>query len=222
MLRLTALISWMTFMPLAAQANTTMISLASSTCSGAMSISSLSGASLSCAGNLSLNGGWIDSDASIFIHAAGDLLLENLNLNAPEISISTIQGGIQVASTVNIQSIQNQANRGEPLLIGWQPVKRDIIWSSFNLGVSPGSNIQISSPSTNSNAMNPPTGGGSIYVMNTNGIVFSNASISIGNLTTTGSITLNNSISVSSVPEANTSAMLLLGLGFLAFRRKTY
>lgn len=221
MLRLTAFISLIAAMPLLAQANT-VISLASTTCSGGMSISSLAGASLSCAGNLSLNGGLIESDSSIFIRADGDLLLENLYLTAPEISILTIQGGIQIASTVSIQSIQNQANRSEPLLMSWQPVKRDIIWNSFDLGLKPGSNIQVSSPSTNSNAMNPLPGNGSIYVMNTNGIVFSNASISIGNLTTTGSITLNNSISVSSVPEANPSAMLLIGLGFLAFRRKTY
>lgn len=217
--RYAALFSLMAALPVAAHANTA-INLASTSCSGPLSISSLAGASLSCAGNLTLNGGWINSDTSIYIRTDGDLLLENLNLNAPEISFSTIHGGIQIASTVNIQSIQNQANRGEPLLMDRQPVKRDIIWNSFDLGLKPGSNLQISSPSTNSNAMNPLTRNGSIYVMNTNGIVFSNASISIGNLTTTESITLNSSISVSSVPEANTSAMFLLGLSLLALRRR--
>lgn len=217
--RYATLFSLLAALPVAAHANT-VINLASTSCSGALSISSLTGASLSCAGNLTLNGGWIDSDDSIFIGAAGDLLLENLTLNAQEISLSTLQGGIQIASTVNIQSIENQAHRGGPLQIGWQSVKRDIIWNSFNLGLNPGSNIQISSQNTNSSAMNPLTGNGSIYVMNTSGIVFSNASISIGNLTTTESITPNNAISVSSVPETNTSAMFLLGVSLLTLRRR--
>lgn len=217
--RYAALFSLMAALPVAAHANAA-INLASTSCSGALSISSLTGASLSCAGNLTLNGGWIDSDDNIFIRAEGDLLLENLNLKAPEISFSTIQGGIQIASTVNIQSIENQAHRGGPLLIGWQPIKRDIIWNSFNLGLNPGSNIQISSQNTNSSAVIPLTGNGRIYMMNTTGIVFSNPTISIGHLTTTESITLNNAISVSSVPEANTGAMLLLGVGLLALRRR--
>jgi filamentous hemagglutinin family protein len=217
MLRLTALISWMTFMPLAAQANTTMISLASSTCSGAMSISSLAGASLSCAGNLSLNGGLIESDASIFIHAAGDLLLENINLNAPEISISTISGNLQMAGTVHIKAAQNEGNGGGQVMIGMLPIKQDIHWNSFNIGLNQGGNIQFTVPNSSSSVLNRITESGKINVLNITGILSNASSV---NLTTAGLSVVSNQISVASVPEANTSAMLLLGMGLLALRRK--
>lgn len=216
MLRLTTLISLMAAMPVIAQANT-VISIDSSSCSGAMSISSLSGAALSCADNLSLNGGWIDSDSSIFIRADGDLLLENLKLNAPEVSFSTITGNLQIASTVNIQT-NTQHAAGGPLLIAPLPVKRDITWNSFNIGLNPGSSVQISVPTNNSSVISHLTGGGKMYVINSNGIVFSNAST--GYFTTAGLNIVNHQISVSSVPEANTGAMLLLGVGLLALRRR--
>lgn len=215
MLRLT-LISLITTMPLVVHANT-VINLESISCSGGLSVSSLSGASLSCDGNLRLNSGLINSESSIFIQAGGDLLLENLNLSAPEISFSTITGNLEIASTANIQNIQ--LNPRGPLLINPLPNKRDIIWNNFNIGLHPGANIQISTPGTNSNAINHLTGAGEVYVINRAGIVFQNTSAV--NFTTAGFITINNPISVSSVPEANTGVMLLLGLGMLALRRRS-
>lgn len=114
--RYAALFSLMAALPVAAHANAA-INLASTSCSGALSISSLTGASLSCAGNLTLNGGWIDSDDNIFIRAEGDLLLENLNLKAPEISFSTVQGNLQIASTVSIKAVQIDGNSGGKIVI---------------------------------------------------------------------------------------------------------
>lgn len=219
MLRLTAFISLMAAMPLAAQANT-VISLASTTCSGAMSISSLAGASLSCAGNLSLNGGLIDSDSSIFIRADGDLLLENLYLTAPEISISTITGNLQMAGTVNIKAIQTEENGGGHVMIGTLPIKQDIHWNSFNIGLNPGGSIQLSAPNASSSVINRVAESGKVYLIGSSGIVLSNASA--GSFTTAGFTIASNQVSVSSVPEANTGAMLLLGLGLLALRRKFF
>lgn len=216
MLRLTTLISLIATMPLVVHANT-VINLANTSCSGSLSISSLSGASLSCDGNLSLNGGFIDSGSSIFIRAEGDLFLENLSLNAPEISISAISGNLQMASTVNIQRGQNQNNAGGPLLIGPQLVTQDIRWNSFNIGLNPGGNIQFSAPDASSSVINRIAGSGKINLMNINGVL-SNAGT--GNFPTAGLTIVSNQISVSSVPEANTGAMLLLGMGLLALRRK--
>lgn len=216
MLRLTTLISLIATMPLVVHANT-VINLANTSCSGSLSISSLSGASLSCDGNLSLNGGFIDSGSSIFISAEGDLFLENLSLNAPEISISAISGNLQMASTVNIQTGQNQNNAGGPLLIGPQLVTQDIRWNSFNIGLNPGANIQFSAPDASSSVINRIAGSGKINLMNINSVL-SNADT--GNFPTAGLTIVSNQISVSSVPEANTGAMLLLGMGLLALRRK--
>lgn len=202
MLRLTTLISLMATMPVIAQANT-VISIASSSCSGAMSISSLSGASLSCAGNLSLNGGWIDSDSSIFIRADGDLLLENLHLNAPEVSFSTITGNLQIASTVNIKAVQNDG----PVRINPIPEKQFIEWESFDITLHPGSVIHFNMPGTSSSVWNRIQGDGQIVIKS-------------GGVQITSAILNNNPITASSVPEANTSAMLLLGVGLLALRRR--
>lgn len=207
MFRRTALISLMAAMPLAAQANT-VISLASTTCSGSLSISSLAGASLSCAGNLSLNGGWINSDASILIRADGDLLLENLYLTAPEISFSSLSGTLYMGSSVNIQTRQNLNHPSSPRLIGAQLIKQDIHWNSFNIGLNPGSNIQVNVPSTYNGVAESVTDAGQVVIKG-NGIKLTSA-------------VLNTPTSVTSVPEANTRAMVLLGLGLLAVRRKHF
>lgn len=202
MLRRTALISLMAALPLAAQANTTVINLASSICSGAMSISSLAGASLSCAGNLSLNGGLIDSDSRIFIRADGDLLLENLQLTAPEISFSTITGNIQIASSVDIQTRQNNAGQ---VFVNPFPGKQIVDWKPFDITLNPGGSIHVSMPSTYNGVVESVTGEGQV-VIRADGIKITSAVLSAQ--------------SVTSVPEADTGAMLLLGLGLLALRRK--
>lgn len=203
MLRPTVLISLMAALPLAAQANTTVINLASSTCSGAMSISSLAGASLSCAGNLGLNGGLIDSGSRIFIRADGDLLLENLYLTAPEISFSSLSGNIQIASSVNIQTRQNNAGQ---VFVNPFPGKQIVDWKPFDITLNPGGSIHVSMPSTYNGIVESVTGAGQV-VIKADGIKLTSAA-------------LNAPTSVTSVPEANTGAMLLLGLGLLALRRK--
>lgn len=211
MFRLSVLLSLLATLPVAAQANT-VISLENINCSGTLSISSLAGASLSCAGNFDLSDGLIESDSQIFILAEGDLLLENLNINAPDISISTLGGSLQLANTVNIKATQTEGNVGGKVMISVLPTKQDIHWNNFNIGLNSGANIQISAPPS-------LTGPGEIYVMNRNGIVFLNTNAL--NFTTTGFITINTPISISSVPEANVSAMLLLGFGLLMLRRRS-
>jgi hypothetical protein len=211
MFRLSVLLSLLATLPVAAQANT-VISLENINCSGTLSISSLAGASLSCAGNFDLSDGFIESDSQIFILAEGDLLLENLNINAPDISISTLGGSLQLANTVNIKATQTEGNVGGKVMISVLPTKQDIHWNNFNIGLNSGANIQISAPPS-------LTGPGEIYVMNRNGIVFLNTNAL--NFTTTGFITINTPISISSVPEANVSAMLLLGFGLLMLRRRS-
>ena len=207
MLRLTALLSLMAVLPVVAHANT-VISLASTSCSGAMSTSSLAGASLSCAGNLSLDGGLIDSHSSIFIRAEGDLLLENLNLNVPEVSLSTIAGHLQIASSVNIQATQNQNSPGGQVVINPFPGKQVIDWKSFDIKPHPGGNIQVNMPSTNNGIAEG-------VVIDGGKIVIKSAGIKLT------SDVLNAQASVTSVPEANTGAMLLLGLCLLAWHRRT-
>ena len=218
MFRLSVLLSLLATLSVTAQANT-VISLENIHCSVTLSISSLAGASLSCAGNFDLSDGLIESDSQISLLAEGDLLLKNLNINAPEISISTLGGSLQLANTVNIKATQNEGNGGGTVMIGVLPIKQDIHWSSFNIGLNSGANIQIGAPATISSLPHSLTGAGEIYVMNRNGIVFLNTNAV--NFTTAGFITINNPISVSSVPEANSSVMLLLGLGVLALRRRS-
>lgn len=218
MFRLSVLLSLLATLPVAAQANT-VISLENINCSGTLSISSLAGASLSCAGNFDLSDGFIESDSQISILAEGDLLLENLNINAPDISISTLGGSLQLANTVNIKSTQTEGNAGGTVMIGVLPTKQDIHWNSFNIGLNSGANIQIGAPGTIGSVPPSLTGAGEIYVMNRNGIVFLNTNAL--NFTTAGFITINTPISISSVPEANVSAMLLLGFGLLTLRRRS-
>ena len=89
MLRLSVLSCLLACMPLASYASA-QISLANTNCSGDMTLLSGSGISLSCKGNLSLDGGWLKSDSQISLFASGDLILNNLSLYAPEISLSNL------------------------------------------------------------------------------------------------------------------------------------
>ncbi|BEV06745.1 hypothetical protein [Methylophilus sp. DW102] len=217
--RYAALFSLMAALPVAAHANA-VINLASTSCSGALSISSLTGASLSCAGNLTLNGGWIDSDDSIFIRAEGDLLLENLNLKAPEISFSTFQGGIQIANNVNINAVQNDGSGGVQIVINAGnnslfPTTPIIHWQAFDPSFNAGDTVHFNMPTTHTSA---PSGviavGGQVVIKPGGAIQISSSQIS------SPLINIPLTASVSAVPEANRAAMLWLGLGLLAFRRR--
>lgn len=196
----------MAALPVAAHANT-VINLASTSCSGVLSISSLTGASLSCAGNLTLDGGWIDSDDSIFIRADGDLLLENLNLNAPEISFSTIQGNLQIASIVTIKAVQNDGKSSGQVVINQGPAQPTTDWKPFDLMLNLGGLIHFNMPDGSSSVLNRIQGNGQIV-------------INAGDVKMSSAILTHHPIAASSVPEANAGAMLLLGLGLLALSRR--
>ncbi len=90
-------------LPISAYAKSTA-SIINTNCSGSLTSSLIDGASFSCAGNLTLDGGFISSDSVINISADGDLFLDNLNLNAPIISISNLSGLLNVGSSAVIQA----------------------------------------------------------------------------------------------------------------------
>ena len=88
-------------------ANATSVSSASiinTNCSGTLTSSLLDGASFSCAGNLTLDGGSITSDSKINISVDCDFFLDNLTLSAPNVTFSSISGALNVGSGVIINA----------------------------------------------------------------------------------------------------------------------
>ena len=89
--------------PISAHA-TSVASIINTSCSGSLTSSLVDGASFSCAGNLTLDGGFITSDSLINISADGDFFLDNLNLNAPNIFLSNLSGLLNIGSSAIIQA----------------------------------------------------------------------------------------------------------------------
>ena len=90
-------------LPISAHATSTA-SIINTNCSGSLTSSLIDGASFACAGNLTLDGGFITSDSLINISADGDLFLDNLNLNAPNIFLSNLSGLLNIGSSAIIQA----------------------------------------------------------------------------------------------------------------------
>jgi PEP-CTERM motif len=89
--------------PISVHAESTA-SIVNTNCSGSLTSSLTDGASFACAGNLTLNGGFITSDSMINISADGDLFLDNINLNAPNIYLSNLSGLLSIGSSAIIQA----------------------------------------------------------------------------------------------------------------------
>lgn len=209
MLRLSVLSCLLACLPLASHA-TAQISLTSMNCSGDMALSSGSGISLSCAGNLNLAGGWLKSDSQISLFANGDLTLDNLSLYAPEISLSSLTGNITIGSNALFETTHNATVPSGTINIDrWMP-NQVIEWQNFAIGLNPGGVITVGggdASGTNHIPQQPV-----LSIKTTQSVLLANASqirpISGAN------------INVSAVPEPDGYMMMLAGLGLMAYRRK--
>ena len=103
MLRFLFVLLTFAFLPLSANAISTA-SIISTNCSGNLTTSLLDGASFACAGNLTLDGGFVTSDSLINISADGDLFVDNLTLTAPNITFSNSTGLLTIGSSVVINT----------------------------------------------------------------------------------------------------------------------
>ncbi len=213
MLRLSVLSCLLACMPLTSHA-TAQISLTSMNCSGDMALSSGSGISLSCAGNLNLDDGWLKSDRQISLFANGDLTLNNLGLYAPEISLSSLAGSITIGSNVLFDTTQTASiTSGAINMDRWLP-NWVIEWQNFDIGLNAGGVITVGSGDASVINHIPQQSGlaGSLSINTAQSVLLADASqitpISGANIT------------VSSVPEPDGYMMLLAGLGLMAYRRK--
>ena len=232
MLRFLCILLNFVFLPLLANA-TSNASITSSTCSGNLTTSLLDGASFACAGNLTLDGGFVTSDSLINISADGDLFLDNLALTAPNVTFSNLSGMLAIGSGVVI-NISTAILQNSPQSI--------VSWS--NLNTAQGDIVNFRQGSGTKTVLNKvidlvnvPTGsvsisdGGNLSLSNSNGVINltgSNTPVvggklvvgSVGSgviLTTTGSVVNNSGLTVTAVPEPNTYAMMLLGMFGLAY-----
>ena len=232
MLRFLCAILTFAFLPLSANATSTA-SITSTNCSGNLTTSLLDGASFACAGNLTLDGGFVTSDSLINISADGDLFLDNLALTAPNVTFSNLSGMLAIGSGVVI-NISTAILQNSPQSI--------VSWS--NLNTAQGDIVNFRQGSGTKTVLNKvidlvnvPTGsvsisdGGNLSLSNSNGVINltgSNTPVvggklvvgSVGSgviLTTTGSVVNNSGLTVTAVPEPNTYAMMLLGMFGLAY-----
>jgi hypothetical protein len=215
MLRLCVLSCLLACLPLASHASA-QISLASTSCSGDMALSSDSGISFNCTGNLSLDGGWLTSDSPISLLASGDLTLSNLHLYAPAISLSSLTGSLTIGSNVLFDTTHTVLlTSGATPVDRWSP-RPVIAWQSFDIGLHPGS--VISESSSNSNAINqsiiqkPALAGSLVLTPAQSQMLIHESRITLTN---------NAGINVSAVPEPDGYMLMLAGLGLLACRRKS-
>lgn len=206
MSRLLCALCLMAFLPISANATSTS-SITNTNCSGSLTSSLLNGASFACAGNLTLDGGFVTSDSLINISATGDLFLDNLILTAPQISLF---GMVTIGSGVILNASSTIALSGgssvTPTIIQSDP-KAIISWDNFNITLNPGSAISLNAGSGGSVVLNR-VGGGALTLIS-------------GNLSTSGSGGNGLELSVAAVPEPSTYAMMLAGiLGLISFRRR--
>lgn len=103
MLRQLFITCLMAVLPIAAHATSTA-SIINTSCSGSLTSSLVDGASFACAGNLTLDGGFITSDSDINISADGDLFIDNINLMASNIYLSNLSGLLNIGSSAIIQA----------------------------------------------------------------------------------------------------------------------
>lgn len=215
MLRQLILYCLLVCLPLASHASA-QISLANTNCSGDLSLSSVNTVSLSCTGNLSLDGGLLKSDSQISLFAGGDLTLNNLSLYAPEITLSNLTGSLSIGSNVLLDATHRIAlSSGAVPIDIWAP-RPVIAWTSFNIGSS--SSVNFNMGSASASVINRVLGYSPELV---GSLVLSTAQIQM--LTQESRITVINStgINTSAVPEPDGYMMMLAGLGLMACRRKS-
>ena len=121
------------------------ISLASSDCTGPWSLTAGPVVSLACTGNLTLDGGWIEAEEQISLYASGDLTLDHLILRAPYITLSSLNGTMNLGREVTFTTPIPSVTPPTPGLNFPQPPDRPPI--SLNpqpLPLQPGGNLSLS------------------------------------------------------------------------------
>lgn len=215
MLRKLYAVCFLFFLPISANALSTS-SIGNTNCSGSLTTSLLNGASFACAGNLTLDGGFITSDSLINISADGDLFVDNLTLTAPTVTFTNLSGTLTIGSAVVV-------NTSGAIIQGSQD--SILNWSKFNIPQGSGGAVLVIG-----DGGDLKVGAGSGYVLNPGNntpvvggiLTIIGSGIGSGNITTTGSIDNGSLISVMAVPEPSTYAMMLAGiLGLASIRRKS-
>lgn len=207
MSRLLCTLCLMAFLPIVANATSTS-SITNTSCSGSLTTSLLDGASFACAGNLTLDGGFITSDSLINISADGDLFLDNLTFTAPKVTFSVLTGALTIGSGIIVNTTTAIIQNTTKAVVTWNELNIPqgsgavlTIGDGKDLKVSPGSGYVLNLGS------NTPVVGGTL-------IIGSGSSA----LITTGVFVNDPAFSVAAVPEPSTYAMMLLGL--IALRRR--
>jgi hypothetical protein len=95
MIRLLCTLCLAVILPISAQASSTA-SIINTNCSGSLTSSLIDGASFVCAGNLTLDGGFITSDSLISISVDGDLFVNNIVFTSPNITFEALSGTIDI------------------------------------------------------------------------------------------------------------------------------
>lgn len=210
MSRLLCTLCLLAFLPITANATSTS-SITNTNCSGNLTSSLLDGASFVCAGNLTLDGGFVTSDSLINISADGDLFLDNLTFTAPNITLSVLTGMLKIGSNVVLNAGSNfnvAGGNSAPISIIQSTPKAIISWTNFDITLNPGTAVNFNAGSPNTVVLNR-VGGGALSLISGN--------ISTSELVTNGSV-----LNVTAVPEPNTYAMMLLGvLGLVYIQRKS-
>lgn len=196
--------------PLPIFANATS-SITTESCSSELASSLLNGASFACSGNLVLSGGFVTSDSLIDINATGDLFLDNISLTAPNISLSVLAGVLKMGGNVILSAGSSIAvtvgNMLTQVNIGQRDPKLILSRHNFAIPLGSGSLIEFNAGSGSSAVLNR-VGGGHLTLIS-------------GELRQTDIASVNTLLSVTSVPEPTTYAMLLAGmLALVLFRRR--
>jgi PEP-CTERM motif len=227
MLRKLHVLCLLTFLPIAANA-TAISSVGTTNCGGNLTISLLGDASFSCSGSLALTGGGIISNSLISIVSNGDLFLDNLTLDAPNITFSSLSGTLTIGSGViaNASSVTlsapnvvqngiiNTQGPSVSIMLITTPAINPLLTSNPGAGlISIGGGVDLGRPTlspTIGPITNSPVVGGSIFITDPNtSLVDANSGIN------------NPLASIAAVPEPSTYLLMLLGvLGLVSIRRK--
>ena len=207
MSRLLCVFCLIAFLPIVANAASTS-SITNTSCSGSLTTSLQEGASFACAGNLTLDGGFITSDSLINISADGDLFLDNLTFTAPNVTFSVLTGALTIGNGIIVNTTTTIIQNTTKAVVTWNELNMPqgsgavlTIGDGKDLKVSPGSGYVLNLGS------NTPVVGGTLIIGS-----------GVGALVTTGVVINEPALSVAAVPEPSTYAMMLLGL--IALRRR--
>ncbi|QDC43095.1 hypothetical protein [Methylophilus medardicus] len=215
MLRRAVVLSLLACLPMVSHA-TASLHLSHSVCSGPLSLSTSRGIALSCAGNMTLEGGWMADESQISLVASGDLILDHFILRAPEIQLSSLTGLLNLGSNVTIDTRDSQASTQTAIIVDRWLTHGIHSWQPFDIMRAPGGVLSIQSPALpaagNAQIRILPEGlGGSLQIVGQPSLRPANAGIVRTNQVAVG---------LSAVPEPDRAMLLLTGLGLFAYGRK--